>query len=155
VHRKYFFLLVVLLCFSCDYFSFEKNKNEDKLDMNIDYSSVDSSPSFKVCDSIIDKAKKTICFRTTIREEISKSLAKYSIKVKKPVDETIVVTITIQSNKQVKLSKLEASDSLLLEISDLKEMIEKSIDELPEIYPAIKRSIPVTTEYKLPIRIKL
>jgi len=145
----------VLLCFSCDYFSFEKNKNEDKLDMNIDYSSVDSSPSFKVCDSIIDKAKKTICFRTTIREEISKSLAKYSIKVKKPVDETIVVTITIQSNKQVKLSKLEASDSLLLEISDLKEMIEKSIDELPEIYPAIKRSIPVTTEYKLPIRIKL
>ena len=123
--------------------------------MNIDYSSVDSSPSFKVCDSIIDKAKKTICFRTTIREEISKSLAKYSIKVKKPVDETIVVTITIQSNKQVKLSKLEASDSLLLEISDLKEMIEKSIDELPEIYPAIKRSIPVTTEYKLPIRIKL
>jgi hypothetical protein len=145
----------VLLCFSCDYFSFEKNKNEDKLDMNIDYSSVDSSPSFKVCDSIIDKAKKTICFRTTIREEISKSLAKYSIKVKKPVDETIVVTITIQSNKQVKLSKLEASDSLLPEISDLKEMIEKSIDELPEIYPAIKRSIPVTTEYKLPIRIKL
>ncbi|MEN8857902.1 MAG: hypothetical protein ABF260_07540 [Flavobacteriaceae bacterium] len=123
--------------------------------MNIDYSSVDSSPSFKVCDSIIDKAKKTICFRTTIREEISKSLAKYSIKVKKPVNETIVVTITIQSNKQVKLSKLEASDSLLLEISDLKEMIEKSIDELPEIYPAIKRSIPVTTEYKLPIRIKL
>jgi len=145
----------VLLCFSCDYFSFEKNKNEEKLDMNIDYSSVDSSPSFKVCDSIIDKAKKTICFRTTIREEISKSLAKYSIKVKKPVNETIVVTITIQSNKQVKLSKLEASDSLLLEISDLKEMIEKSIDELPEIYPAIKRSIPVTTEYKLPIRIKL
>ena len=155
MHRKYFILLVVLLCFSCDYFSFENNKNEDKLDMNIDYSSVDSSPSFKVCDSIIDKAKKTICFRTTIREEISKSLAKYSIKVKKPVDETIVVTITIQSNKQVKLSKLEASDSLLLEISDLKEMIEKSIDELPEIYPAIKRSIPVTTEYKLPIRIKL
>lgn len=145
----------MLLCFSCDYFSFEKNKNEEKLDMNIDYSSVDSSPSFKVCDSIIDKAKKTICFRTTIREEISKSLAKYSIKVKKPVNETIVVTITIQSNKQVKLSKLEASDSLLLEISDLKEMIEKSIDELPEIYPAIKRSIPVTTEYKLPIRIKL
>lgn len=145
----------MLLCFSCDYFSFEKNKNEEKLDMNIDYSSVDSSPSFKVCDSIIDKAKKTFCFRTTIREEISKSLAKYSIKVKKPVDETIVVTITIQSNKQVKLSKLEASDSLLLQISTLKEMIEKSIDELPEIYPAIKRSIPVTTEYKLPIRIKL
>ena len=69
-----------------------------------------------------DMSRVLIQFDTT---EISKSLAKYSIKVKKPVDETIVVTITIQSNKQVKLSKLEASDSLLLEISDLKEMIEK------------------------------
>jgi len=140
---------------SCDYFSFEKNKNEEKLNMDVDYTSVDFSPSFKVCDSIIDKAKKTACFRATMRQEIAKSLATFSVKVKKSVDETIIVTITIQSNKEVKLSSIKASDSLYLQIPNLKEMIEKSIAELPEIYPAIKRSIPVTTEYKLPISIKL
>ena len=123
--------------------------------MEVDYTSVDFSPSFKVCDSIIDKTKKTTCFRTTIRQEITESLASYSVKVKKPVDETIIVTIIIQSNKQVKLSTIKASDSLHLQIPNLKEMIEKSIAELPEIYPAIKRSIPVTTAYKLPIRITL
>ena len=148
-------LLVILTFSSCDYFSFQKNKNGEKLNMEVDYTSVDSSPSFKVCDSIIDKTKKTTCFRTTIRQEIAKSLASYSVKVKKSVDETIIVTIIIQSNKQVKLSTIKASYSLLLQIPNLKEMIEKSIADLPDVYPAIKRSIPVTTAYKLPIRITL
>lgn len=123
--------------------------------MDIDFGSVDSSPSFKVCDSIIDKEKKTSCFESTFRTNIFSSLAKNSIKVKKEIDETIIVSITIQSNKKVKLSSIKVSKKLSEQIPNLKEMIEKSIQDLPEIYPAIKRGIPVTTEYKLPIRIKL
>ena len=47
--------------------------------MDVDFTSVDVSTSFKVCDSLIDKDKKNSCFRSTIREEIANSLAKYSI----------------------------------------------------------------------------
>lgn len=140
---------------SCEYISFEKNKNIEKIDMDVDFTSVDVSPSFKVCDSLIDKDKKNSCFRSTIREEIANSLAKYSIKVKQPLDETITVTIIINSNKQVNLANIGASESLRKEIPALDEMIEKSIADLPDIYPAIKRGIPVTTQYQLPIRIKL
>ena len=36
--------------------------------MDVDYTSVDVSPSFKVCDSLIDKLQKdSTCFRTTMR----------------------------------------------------------------------------------------
>ena len=140
---------------SCDYFSFEKNKNLEKIDMDIDFTSVDFSPSFKVCDSLINKLKKTDCFRTTMHQEIYKSLAENSIQLKKDVDETIVVVIKIQADKQVVLASIKASDSLLKYIPSLKKMIKKSIADLPDVYPAIKRGIPVTTQYKLPIRIKL
>ena len=140
---------------SCDYFSFEKNKNLEKIDMDVDFTSVDFSPSFKVCDSLINKLKKTDCFRTTMHQEIYKSLAENSIQLKKDVDETIVVVIKIQADKQVVLASIKASDSLLKYIPSLKEMIKKSIADLPDVYPAIKRGIPVTTQYKLPIRIKL
>ena len=54
--------------------------------MNVDYTSVDVSPSFKVCDSLIDKDKKSSCFRTTIRQEISSSLANQSIQVAQSID---------------------------------------------------------------------
>ena len=140
---------------SCDYFSFEKNKNLEKIDMDVDFTSVDFSPSFKVCDTLINKLKKTDCFRTTMHQEIYKSLAKNSIQLKKDVDETIVVVIKIQADKQVVLASIKASDSLLKHIPNLKKMIKKSIADLPDVYPAIKRGIPVTTQYKLPIRIKL
>ena len=140
---------------SCDYFSFEKNKNLEKIDMDVDFTSVDFSPSFKVCDTLINKLKKTDCFRTTMHQEIYKSLAENSIQLKKDVDETIVVVIKIQADKQVVLASIKASDSLLKYIPSLKEMIKKSIADLPDVYPAIKRGIPVTTQYKLPIRIRL
>lgn len=153
--RSLIIFLIVFTFSSCDYFSFKKNKHQEKINMDIDYGSVDSSPSFKVCDSIIDKEKKTSCFESTLRTNILSSLAKNSIKVKKEIDETIIVSITIQSDKKVKLSSIKVSEKLVELIPNLKEMIEKSIQDLPEIYPALKRGIPVTTEYKLPIKIKL
>ena len=151
---RYFLLICLLFSFtSCEYFSFEKNKNIEKIDVDVDFTSVDVSPSFKVCDSLIEKEKKNTCFRTTLRQEISSSLAKQSIQVPQSVDETIEVAITIQSNKEVKLTSIKSSDSLLVILPSLKAILKKSVEELPTVYPAIKRGIPVTTVYKLPIRI--
>jgi len=121
--------------------------------MDLDYSSVDVSPSFRVCDSLIEKDKKDTCFRTTLRQEIFSSLAKQSIQVPQSVDETIEVAITIQSDKEVKLTSIKSSDSLMAIVPSLKAILKKSVEELPAVYPAIKRGIPVTTGYKLPIRI--
>ena len=121
--------------------------------MDLDYSSVDVSPSFRVCDSLIEKDKKDTCFRTTLLQEIFSSLAKQSIQVPQSVDETIEVAITIQSDKEVKLTSIKSSDSLMAIVPSLKAILKKSVEELPAVYPAIKRGIPVTTVYKLPIRI--
>jgi len=151
---RYFLFICLLISFtSCEYFSFEKNKNIEKIDVDVDFTSVDVSPSFKVCDSLIEKEKKNTCFRTTLRQEISSSLAKQSIQVPQSVDETIEVAITIQSNKEVKLTSIKSSDSLLVILPSLKAILKKSVEELPAVYPAIKRGVPVTTVYKLPIRI--
>ena len=151
---RYFLLICLLFSFtSCEYFSFEKNKNIEKIDVDVDFTSVDVSPSFKVCDSLIEKEKKNTCFRTTLRQEISSSLAKQSIQVPQSVDETIEVAITIQSNKEVKLTSIKSSDSLMVILPSLKAILKKSVEELPAVYPAIKRGVPVTTVYKLPIRI--
>ena len=153
---RYFLLLYIVFCFvSCDYLSSQKYKNDEQIMTELDYTTVDVSPSFKVCDSIIDKERKTSCFGSNMRREIFSSLSKHSITVKNSIDETIIVSIVIQSNRKVKLSAIKASDSLFREIPNLQKMIEKSIEDLPEIYPAIKRGIPVTTAYTIPIKIKL
>lgn len=60
--RGFSLLLMVLFITSCDKFSFSKNKNIQDLDTIVDFSSVDTFPSFKPCDSIIDKTKKNGLF---------------------------------------------------------------------------------------------
>lgn len=153
--RVFVFLLIVVSFGSCDYISFKKDTPKQKIDTIVDVKTVDVSPSFQVCDSIIDKTLKTSCFRNTIHQEIASSLQEFDIKVRKPVDETIMVTITIHSDSKVSLKSMNASDHLLEQIPDFKKMIEKSIAKLPKIFPAIKRAIPVTSEYTLPIKVKL
>ncbi|MFY0629929.1 MAG: hypothetical protein JXR05_06070 [Flavobacteriaceae bacterium] len=145
----------MLVCFcSCDYFSFQKNKPQEKLDTNVDYKAVDTPPSFEACKNLIDQ-EKIDCFRKMMHQEIAKSLSSQDIKVKRPVDETIHVIITISSEGKATLKSIKASDNLYQEIPKLKQMLEKSIVGLPIIYPAIKRGITVTSEYTMPIKIKL
>ena len=144
---KRLIILSILISFcSCDYFSFKKNPNQEKIDTIVNIKEVDVSPSFKICDSIIEKTQKTACFRNTIHREIAKSLANQKIKVRRTVNETITVTITIQANSKMVLKSVDASEDLYKEIPKLKAYLEKSIEELPKIFPAIKRSIPVTFE---------
>ena len=152
---RFFLLLIILISFnSCDYISFKKNPKQEFND-TLDVNKVDVFPSFEVCDSIIDKRKKENCFRTTIHQEITKDLESQNIKVKRPVDEIITVVITIHSDKRITLKSIDASKNLKKEIPNIKELIEGSIAKLPKVFPAIKRDIPVTSEYKLPIQIKL
>ncbi|QMU66682.1 MAG: hypothetical protein GKR88_09210 [Flavobacteriaceae bacterium] len=139
--------------FSCKYFTKQKI-DTTRLD-SISFTSVDKYPSFKVCDSVFEKNEKRDCFRMTIHREITRSLATYEIKVKKEIDEVIQVVITINSDKNIVLTSIEASQDIYREIPDIEIIIKKAIADLPEVFPAIKKSIPVTSEYMLPIRIKL
>jgi len=103
---------------------------------------------------LISKAEKVDCFRNTMHQEMQKNLINQPIGLEPLTDEIITVVITIQTDRQVKLESLIISDKLRRQIPALRAIIEKSIADLPAIRPAIKRSIPVTTEYKIPIRFK-
>ena len=75
--------------------------------------------------------------------------------MKKTVDETIEVIITVHSDHRLTLTSLVASEYLLMMIPDFEARIKKSLQKLPKVRAAIKRGIPVTSEFKLPIRVKL
>ena len=116
---------------------------------------VDTPPSFGRCTSIIDKQEKTDCFYEEMHKEISASLQQENIQVRKDIEETVEVIITIYADSRVQLKSIKASDALYEQIPDFQKMISKAIADLPKIYPAIKRETQVTTEYTLPIRISL
>ena len=149
------FLLLFIFITSCDNFSFSKNKNMQLLDTIVNFSSVDTSPSFKVCDSIIDKQKKTNCFRTTIHQKIGAELQKHQFVIRDSISEIVYVDLLINSKGKIVLEAMDSSEEIKIKLPKLDSVLRISVDKIPNVYAAIKRGIPVTTKYRLPIKIQI
>ena len=125
------------------------------LDTIVNFSSVDTSPSFKVCDSIIDKQKKTNCFRTTIHKKIGAELQKHQFVIRDSISEIVYVDLLINSKGKIILEAMDSSEEIKIKLPKLDSVLRISIDKIPNVYAAIKRGIPVTTKYRLPIKIQI
>lgn len=153
--RNFFVIFLIVFCSACNKFSFTKKENLKQLDTIVDFTSVDTFPSFTVCDSLIDKNKKYNCFRNTIHQKIGEELLTYSLSTKDTINETIFVDLIIDTKGKVHLEQLNSSEKIKTEFPELDSLLKLSVAKLPKIYPAIKRGIPVTSKYQLPIKIKL
>lgn len=153
--RVFSFLILLFFCSSCNFFSFKKKNNINLLDTVVNFSSVDTSPSFSICDSIINKAKKTNCFRSSMHKLLTKELSSYKFVIYDSIDETVKVKLIISSKGEIVFKELASSKRIKNDLPQLDSLIRNAVVKLPKIYPAIKRGIPVITQYELPIRIKL
>lgn len=148
------FLFLLICCTSCTYFSSDKSQVEQALDTVINFNKVDVSPSFKECKDKIEDSKTT-CFRETIHKKISANLAKHQLEVKNVIDEIITVELQISTKGKIQLKSINASDNIKEVFPQLDSLLKVSVSNLPKIFPAIKRGIPVATQYSLPIKITL
>lgn len=153
--RFFSFLILTILFTSCDKFQFTKKQPLQVIDTIVDFTSVDTSPSFKECDSIIDKLQKSNCFRKTIHEKIGEELQKHKLSIKDSIDETVFVDLKINAEGKIIFEALQSSEKIKEELPELDSIIHASVDNLPNIFPAIKQRYKVTTKYQLPIRILL
>ncbi|MDA9339520.1 hypothetical protein N9Q68_00955 [Polaribacter sp.] len=131
------------------------DSNTETLDTIIDFSSVDFSPSFPGCDSIIAKQKKLACFRNTMHTEIGAELQKHSFTIKESISETIFVHLLIAANGTIVLDEITGYKNIKIQLPALDSLLNVSVQNLPRITPASKRGIPVVTKYSLPIKIQL
>jgi hypothetical protein len=153
--RVFTLLVLLIFCTSCNQLIGFDNSKSEALDTLVDFSSVDLSPSFPLCDSIIAKQEKSACFRNTIHAKIGAELLQYSFVIKDSISETIIVHLLITAKGTIVLDKIQSSKNINIQLPALDSLLKVSVRNLPKIRPAIKRGIPVTTKYSLPIKIHL
>lgn len=146
--------LVVLFLQSCTYFSSSQKEKNSVLDTTvIDFYRVDSYPTFDNCTELIDKKEKEFCFRETIYQKVGQELDKIQLKSNDTIDEAILVQLKISSQGFFSVDSIISSTTIKINFPELDSVILKSIETLPKVFPAIKRGIPVTTVYELPIQL--
>ena len=147
-----------LVLTSCNYFEKKKVHTEDILKEELqtfNWNDVDEYPTFSSCDTTSGKEQKRQCFENTLLEILNTNLSRQNIVVSKDVNDTIVLTITIDSKGNFKIDDLKISEFTKEQIPEIDSLLIRSFDSLPKIYPAIKRSQQVTTQFSLPVVVKI
>jgi hypothetical protein len=155
--KKIFFFLILLLILitSCEYLSFKKPTQVDIPEKDtVDYSKIDDYPVFSDCDSIPSQEKQRICFQIKMSKYIYLSLNQLNINSKTAFNDTIIVKIVVDNVGKTRLSSIEKTDKISQNLPKLDSIIKVSLQNLPALKPAIKRGIPVSAEFSLPIIIK-
>lgn len=149
--RNFSVIFCAFILVSCEFFQKKELSSDIVVDTVVNYNTVDVYPLFPDCDSIPSQDKQRICSQIHLCEHIYASLSSSQIFTRKKVNDTIYVKLKIDNKGKVLLTNYKTSDLLKNQIPHLDSLISSGVSSLPQMKPAIKRGIPVSTEFTLPI----
>lgn len=155
--KKLLFFFLAMTLIGCKNFEVKKLSSEqlvrEELDQ-IDWERLDSYPSFDACEVYADKMEKKQCFEKEVTFHIMEFLQKHEVVLKDSIREQVELILVVPVEGKPALEAIMISPTLENKIPEIKDWLEESIAELPKIYPAEKRGIPVKSSYKLPLIIE-
>lgn len=142
-----------LLLGSCQYFYKPQPSKEDllKKELNaINWDEVDEYPSISECDKIEDKVQRKQCFFDYLTQTIQQKLCGDTLTILYPELDTIEVKVTVFPNSTLQFEPQYPKDSVAYD-----SILRTKLIDFPKINPAIKRGIPVKTQFILPVILKI
>jgi hypothetical protein len=156
--NRLFAFLSLMMLYSCDFIESKKVYSKDILEEELqtfNWKDVDEYPTFDSCDTALDRANRRLCFENTLGTILNEKLSQYTIVVSEKIHDTVQLKIRIDSKGILVVNDVESKSTTRKAIPQLDSLLRHSLDTLPKIYPAIKRSQQVTTEFSLPVIIKM
>ncbi len=156
---KYFFLFLVVILFnSCQFFGKQVPTEEELLakELNeINWKEVDEFPSLADCEKIEDKTQRQQCFFEILTQLIQEKLSVDTLSVLYPELDTIEVKVTVFPNSTLQFEPQFPKDSVAYDTIKIDSILKARLIDFPKVNPAIKRGIPVKTQFILPVILKV
>ncbi|WP_343909594.1 hypothetical protein [Aquimarina litoralis] len=156
IKRVYYIYVFIFLSFSCDKLLVKKENQEDVFRekwSEIDKNQVDKPPFFETC--INEPEEIDDCFHKTIINHIKSEIAGTKISVTTSINDTIWIPLLVDKRGKINLEEFTIPELITEQIPNFEDILIKSIKTLPKADPAIVRSTPVTSRYKLPLVIHM
>lgn len=120
----------------------------------INWSEVDEYPSFADCEKLTDPTQRKQCFFELLTTTIQEKLAVDTLSAMFPQLDTIEVKVTVFPNATLKFEPQFPKDSVAYDTIKIDSILHARLVDFPKINPAIKRGIPVKTQFVLPVIVK-
>jgi hypothetical protein len=149
-----FFILVFMV--SCQYFDKKIPNEKDLLDKEIkaiNWSQVDEFPTITNCDTVVNTSERQNCFIQNLSQLIQQKLDTTKTAIINPKSDTIQVKVTVSADATLQF-ETQLSESKSYNKIKIDSILKARLIDFPQIKPAIKRGIPVKTQFILPVILK-
>lgn len=156
--RQFYILLLLLFFSSCQYFDKQVPSEKELLQKElkaINWKEVDEFPSVVYCEKIENKVQREECFFEVMTQLIQEKLSLDTLSILYPELDTIEVKVTIFPNATMKFEPQFPRDSVAYDKIEIDSILKARLVGFPKVNPAIKRGIPVKTQFILPVIIKV
>lgn len=151
-------LICCLLLVSCDYFNSKKVSPDEivREEMkSINWNDVDHFPIFPTCDETANRQMQQACFQQEFTEHIYRTLSNHQLVVRKRLQDTVKVQLLIDNRGKISIVSINKSEETERILPALDGLIELAVSRMPQVYPALKRNIPVSTRVVMPVVLKM
>nr|WP_026708685.1 hypothetical protein [Flavobacterium frigidarium] len=156
---KYYQLLLIAMLFnSCQYFDKQVPSEKELLQKelkSINWNEVDEYPSFVDCNKMDSKTERQQCFFQYLTTLIQEKIMVDTLSIMYPELDTIQVLVTVFPNSKLKFEPQFPKDSVAYDTIKIDSILHARLIDFPKVNPAIKRGIPVKTQFILPVIIKV
>ena len=158
---KRIILITVLLSFffdSCQYFEKQVPSKEELLQkelQTINWNEVDEFPTISECEKIDDEALRKQCFFEYLTQILQEKLSADTLAILYPELDTIEVKVTVFPNATMQFEPQFPKDSVAYDTVKIDSLLKVRLIDLPKVNPALKRGIPVKTQFTLPVILKI
>ena len=143
--------------FSCQIFDKKVPTEQELFDKQIkeiNWKVVDEYPSFDSCEQLSDANQRKQCFFEFMASTIQQKLAVDTLSTLFPNLDTIEVKITINPDATLEFEPHYRKDSAAFDTTKIDSILKLKLSDFPKVNPALKRGIPVKTQFVLPVIIK-
>ena len=117
----------------------------------IDWNMVDHYPLFEECDELMTRPTQKKCFENTITTYLRDRLKIYEFELKDSIQAVVVVYVLVDREGIIKVADIERNAEVLEQIPEFNRLIQREINTLPQVEPALKRGTPVNVKFRIPI----
>src|SRR5690606_14566539 len=117
----------------------------------INFNEVDRYPLFSDCDEMMDKEAQLECFKTTLLSHYTATLKDFEFEFVSDVIATVYVDFLVDHNGEISVLEVERNEEIENQIPEFRSIVTQSLKGLPPLLPALKRGVPVSSKFRIPI----
>ncbi|MFB9109045.1 hypothetical protein [Flavobacterium gyeonganense] len=155
--KRFSLFFVFISLNSCQYFEKQIPSEKELLQKelkSINWKVVDEYPSLPDCEKINDKSQRQQCFFEIMSRLIQEKLDIDTLSILYPELDTIEVKVTVFPNATLEFEPQFPKDSVTYDTIKIDSILRARLIDFPKVNPAIKRGIPVKSQFILPVILK-